>query len=202
MRLNESSKWDEPTRKMVRDIVTIIKNDDTGSWRLPSEISDNEQYEFFDVPGVEVLFDWDYDYNLDSPYYLNGDYHGESDTMNVVLMINPKYHPQSMYDIVADLNDIVRHEFEHHLQEWGHAKEEETGKDNRRGINYYLKRDEIPAEMKGFRRIVKLRNEPAEKVITDWFERHKDTHKFSDKQLKRLIPQLVDYYYQYYPKNK
>jgi hypothetical protein len=119
--------------------------------------------------------------------------------MNVILFINPKNFPQSMYDIVADLNDIVRHEYEHHLQEWGYAEEEETGKDNRRGINYYLKKDEIPAEMKGFRRIVKLRKEPIEKVMTDWFKRHQSIHKFSENQLKKLIPQLLKYYNKYFP---
>jgi hypothetical protein len=200
MILNESSKWDAPVRKMVRDITDIIKKDDTGSWLLPGEISDDEEYVFHNTPGVQIYFDWDYDYKIDERYYLNGDYDGETDTMRVHLIINPKYYPQSMYDIVADLNDIIRHEYEHHLQEWGYAKEEETGKDSRRGISYYLKKNEIPAEIEGFRRIVKLRKETPEKVITDWFERHKNIHKFSDKQLSRLIPKLVDYYYEYYPK--
>lgn len=200
MILNESSKWDAPVRKMVRDITDIIKKDDTGSWLLPGEISDDEEYVFHNTPGVQIYFDWDYDYKIDDRYYLNGDYDGETDTMRVHLVINPKYHPQSMYDIVADLNDIIRHEYEHHLQEWGYADEEETGKDSRRGVSYYLKKNEIPAEIEGFRRIVKLRKETPEKVITDWFERHKNIHKFSDKQLSRLIPKLVDYYYEYYPK--
>jgi hypothetical protein len=200
MILNESSKWDAPVRKMVRDITDIIKKDDTGSWLLPGEISDDGEYVFHDTPGVQIYFDWDFDYKIDSRYYLNGDYDGETDTIRVHLVINPNYYPQSMYDIVADLNDNIRHEFEHHLQEWGYAKEEETGKDSRRGISYYLRKEEIPAEIEGFRRIVKLRKEPVEKVITDWFERHKNIHKFSEKQLKRLIPKLVDYYYEYYPK--
>jgi hypothetical protein len=198
MLLNES-KWDAPVRKMVRDMVTIIKNDDTGSWMLPSEISDEHEYSFHNVPGFQIYFDWDYEYSLEEPYYLNGDYDNDTDTMNVVLVINPKYFPQSMYNIVADLNDIIRHELEHHLQEWGYEEEEETGKTNKLGINYYLKKMEIPAEMKGFRRIVKLRKQPIEKVITDWFERHKNIHKFSEKQLKKLIPILVDYYKKYYP---
>jgi hypothetical protein len=200
MILNESSKWDAPVRKMVRDITDIIKKDDTGSWLLPGEISDDEEYVFHNTPGVQIYFDWDYDYKIDERYYLNGDYDGETDTIRVHLVINSNYYPQSMYDIVADLNDIIRHEYEHHLQEWGYAKEEETGKDSRRGISYYLKKNEIPAEIEGFRRIVKLRKETPEKVITDWFERHKNIHKFSDKQLSRLIPKLVDYYYEYYPK--
>ena len=55
--------------------------------------------------------------------------------------------------------------------------------------------------MKGFRRIVKLRKEPVEKVIKDWFERHKNIHKFSDNQLKKLIPQLVKYYHKYFPQD-
>ena len=198
MLLNES-KWDAPVRKMVRDMVTIIKNDDTGSWMLPSEISDEDEYSFHNVPGFQIYFDWDYEYNLEEPYYLNGDYDNDTDTMNIVLFINPKYFPQTMYDIVADLNDIVRHELEHHLQEWGYEEGEDTGKTNKLGINYYLKKMEIPAEIKGFRRIAKLRKQPIEKVITDWFERHKNIHKFSEKQLKKLIPILVDYYNKYYP---
>ena len=78
----------------------------------------------------------------------------------------------------------------------------ETGKESRKGISYYLRKDEIPAEVKGFRRIVKLRKEPVEKVMKDWFERHKNIHKFSDRQIKKLIPQLVDYYNKFYPLDK
>ena len=54
MILNESSKWDEPVRKMVKDIVNIIKLDDTGSWLLPSDISDDNEYQFYVVPGVQI----------------------------------------------------------------------------------------------------------------------------------------------------
>ena len=204
MILNESSKWDEPVRKMVKDIVNIIKLDDTGSWLLPSDISDDNEYQFYDVPGVQIYFDWDYDYNIDSPYYLNGDYDGETDTMNVILYINPKNFPQSMYDIVADLNDIVRHEYEHHMQFLGLRPDEEYSdlplSKQPKSYKYYLQKHEIPAVLQGFRRVMKLKNQPLDVVMDDWYSRTFTEKGMPKKSYEKLKTELKNEYEKRYGK--
>ena len=57
---------------------------------------------------------------------------------------------------------------------------------------------ESPAEIAGFRRIVKLRNEPVEKVIRDWFHRHKSTHELPDEDIEELVVFLSDKYKDFY----
>ena len=57
---------------------------------------------------------------------------------------------------------------------------------------------EIPAEIAGFRRIVKLRNEPVEKVIRDWFYRHKSTHELPNEDIEELVVFLSDKYRDFY----
>ena len=63
---------------------------------------------------------------------------------------------------------------------------------------YYKQEKEIPAEIAGFRRIVKLRNEPVEKVIRDWFYRHKSTHELPDEDIEELVVFLSDKYKDFY----
>lgn len=204
MILTESSKWDQPIRTIVKDMVKIIKNNDTGSWMLPNEIrqedSNDEGYSFYNVPEFTLYFDWDFNSKIKEPYYLNGNYDDETDSMQVVLYVNPEFYPQSMYNIVGDLNDMVRHEFEHHLQSWGYRDVDysDIGDESPTNYKYYLQKHEVPAEIAGFRRIVKLRKEPVEKVIRDWFIRNQSVHKLNDRKKEKLIKKLVKKYNEFY----
>jgi hypothetical protein len=64
--------------------------------------------------------------------------------------------------------------------------------------DYYKQSHEIPAEIKGFRRLVKLRKQSPEKVIKDWFNRSKPIHQLSDEDIDELTTFLSEKYYEYY----
>jgi hypothetical protein len=72
----------------------------------------------------------------------------------------------------------------------------ETPKDK----TYYLQAHEIPAELKGFRRIVKLRKQKPEQVIRDWFNRTREIHQLDDNDINELVGVLTQKYEQYYGK--
>lgn len=116
----------------------------------------------------------------------------------MVIIINPKHYPSLMYDLIADINDLVAHEIEHIFQEnymrpdneihHSYGEEEPSGKD------YYKQSHEIPAELKGIIRVAKLRNQPIKQVIGDWFKRSQYAHQLNDKDSLELISFLSDEY--------
>lgn len=200
----ESSKWDQLTRTIVKDMVKLIKYNKTGSWILPDETNLEDScengYSYRNLPEFTLYFDLEFSNKVKEQYYLNGNYDDETDSIQVVLYVNPKLYPQSMYNIVADLNDIVRHEFEHHLQNWGYREVSYCDFKDKSPTNYkyYLQSHEVPAEIAGFRRIVKLRREPVEKVIGDWFNRNQNAHQLIDNKREKLVKKLVIKYNEFY----
>ena len=113
--------------------------------------------------------------------------------------------PNVMYDVIADLNDIVSHEIEHIYQISWRTKDEQDpyeGRENERptGKDYYKQPHEIPAELVGFRRVNKLRKkEPIEKTIKDWFIRNRNVHNLNDEDIKELTEFLTQKYKEKYP---
>jgi hypothetical protein len=79
---------------------------------------------------------------------------------------------------------------------------EDIDKKNKVGYKYYLQSHEIPAEIQGFRRISKLRKQPIETVIKDWFIRNKKISNLNPEELDIIVNNLVDAYYKHFPKSK
>ena len=194
----ESSVTDAPVRQIVRDLVNIIKSKETGNYSLPEDISDGDdfEYNFKNIPFFSVEFDYTEDYNIDDDYLINAVLFNEDFTISIKLIINPKFYPQSMYDIIADLNDVLAHEIEHiYKLSWKRPEEEmdiySDREDERpQDKEYYLQSHEIPAQFKGLRRINKLRKEKMSKTIRDWFKRNQGVHKLSDRDIEDISTHL------------
>jgi hypothetical protein len=109
-----------------------------------------------------------------------------------------------MYDVIADLNDLVAHEIEHIYQIHWRPKEEQDPYEDREnerptGKDYYKQPHEVPAELAGFRRVNKLRGkEPIEKTIGDWFKRNRNVHGLNDDDIKELTDFLTQKYREKY----
>lgn len=208
--LNEKSLTDNPVRTVVKDLVNIIKLQKPGVYELPDFVQKNQiEYDFPKLPLFSVVFDLDFQ-DIDVPYILDAGHYGEmegddeegyyfEDEIEIALVINPEDFPQSLYDIIADLNDSVRHELEHAFQKnYMRGKDFSTDDTPPTDKEYYKQEKEVPAEIAGFRRIVKLRKEPVEKVIRDWFYRHKSTHGLPDEDIEELVVFLSDKYRDFY----
>jgi len=198
----ESSVTDRPVREIVRTLVNIVKSQETGTHYLPEDISEDGEtfeYSFKKIPEFSIEFNYEIDHAVDGEYKIDGQIH-DDDTIIIDLIINPNNYPQSMYDIVADLNDIVAHEIEHIYQNaWERPKDEidpfENNPDERpTGKEYYKQPHEVPAELAGFRRINRLRKEPIEKTIRDWFNRNKNVHQLNDEDIDELTEYLSQQY--------
>lgn len=197
---------DAPIREIVRTLLNIIKSKETGNHYLPEEITDGEkfEYDFKNIPYFSIEFTYLLDPNLKDDYLIDGSTVDEGNTITISLTINPNSLPNALYDIIADLNDITAHELEHVYQtEWGSPDNEkdpyEGNEDERpQDKRYYKQPHEIPAELKGFRRVNKLRKEPIEKTIRDWFSRNKNVHNLNDEDTDEIVLFLINKYKEKY----
>ena len=198
-RLIESINSD--TRMIVKDIIRIIKNGDEGSWELPSDISDEEYYPY----DMTVFFDWNFSWKEgNQKYFIDGDYDDETESMQVVVFLNKDFYPELMYDLVADLNDIIAHAYEHNKQYLGlrPAFEVKTKGKQPKDYKYYLQSHEIPAVLQGFRRVMKLRKTGIESVIDGWLQRNISNQDMSEKDQKKLRSELIKQYELRYGKKR
>jgi hypothetical protein len=200
--ITERSKTDLPVRTIVRDITDFIKLKMDDTTYLPEDKGGDEmEYSFEGLPlfSVEVTTDWDP--TMEQEYLIDGQTVDDGDIIEIYMKINPSYFPQSLYDIIGDLNDNVRHEMEHVLQDAGYRSPEEVRLDDEpvpTDKTYYMQPHEVPAEIKGFRRLVKLRNQPVEEVIKSWFVRNKPIHQLPDEDIEELTQFLTQKYKEYY----
>ena len=200
--LSEGSKIDLPVRTIVRDLTNVIKSQIEGATFLPEDLGGDEmEYNFDGLPLFSVEFYLIKDPTLEQEYLLDGRTVDEGDIIEIKLMYNPNSFPQSLYGIIGDLNDMVAHELEHVFQDAGYRNPEEVRMDDEESPTdktYYMQKHEVPAEIKGFRRLVKLRNQPVEEVIRDWFKRNKTIHQLPNEDIEELVDFLSKKYNNYY----
>lgn len=193
--LTEGSKMDVPTRVVVRDLLNFIKKGQ-GDYYLPEEVLGIEGmlYIFPNLPEFSIVLTVTEDMSIKGDYMIDGNTAEDGDEIDIRLVMNPTKFPEAYYDLVADLNDIVRHELEHVLQDFGYRDVQSTDDVKPEDKEYYKQAHEVPAEIAGFRRIVKLRKQSPEQVIRDWFNRNKEVHQLPEEDIEELVLYLTDEY--------
>lgn len=211
--INEAKGINEPIRRIVRDITNIVKSQNYGEYNLPEDVTSTNEIEYdfdvdfkklnvsrsYNIPPFSIELNYDANLNMDEPYMINGALMSDGDTISIVIIINPEHYPSLMYDLIADINDIVAHEIEHVFQENFMRPDEEThweeeGWEAPKDKNYYKQPHEVPAELKGIIRMAKLRKQPIKQVIADWFKRSKYAHQLNDKDVEELVLFLTNEY--------
>ena len=213
--INESKGISEPIRYVTRDITDIIKSETPGEYYLPEDTTETNEIEYdfkkdfqkfgisrsYNIPSfsIELLYKISDEKDMDVPYMINGALMSDGDTISILIIINPEEYPSLMYNLVADINDIVAHEIEHIFQQnnmrpEGEIYDDGEDKSQPKDKEYYKQPHELPAQLKGFKRVSKLRKQPIEKVIKDWFSRSKYAHQLSDEDSSEVISYLVNYY--------
>jgi len=187
------SKTDSVVRKVVRDIINLVKGEKSEQYYLPEDISIDfkTDYEFPQLPfSFDVILDLKF--NENTKYYLNADLMGD-DTIGIVLKINPKDMPHILYDLISDLNDIVAHELEHIFQNYGYRDvniEDYPEYEQTTGKEYYKHPIEVPAQIAGFKRQSKVTGKPIKELMKSYFEKIKDQYDLSDEDVKDIIDYL------------
>ena len=199
--LLESSKTDLPVREITRDILNVVNNEENGTYHLPEHfLEDDFLYSYKGIPEFNIELTVRDDLNIKPDYLIDGNI-TDDDTIQIIIVKNPKKFPQANYDLIADINDNVRHEMEHIMQYAGMRDESEVRPDDvvvPQDKEYYKQAHEVPAEIAGFRRIVKLRKQKPEEVIRDWFYRSSEIHGLSDADIEELVDYLTKAYKEKY----
>ena len=181
----------QATRQVVRDIVNALKLGKSGEFYLP----ENEEgvYTFSKYP-VEFTVELSLKRTKKvDGFKINANYVPDEDVIEIVIMFNPANLSKNLYDIIGELNEIIAHELEHGVQTY---KGEFDGHDEdyfENSLEYYTQSHEIPAQVKGFRRLSSLRKQPFEQIVRNWFDTHGDIHNLSDDEKEQVIDQIMDY---------
>jgi len=171
-------------RKLVQDIIKVFKQGE-GEYALPEDISDEMTYNF---PGLNTDFTMevkiDEDENIEG-FELDGGYYDDNDTLEIHVVYNPKFFPETYYDLIGELNELVRHELQHLIQA---ERGIDRPKDETDPEKYYLQPHEIDAQVAGFKRLSKIRKQPFEKIVRDFFRKNKT---LSDEAKERVVSAIL-----------
>lgn len=183
-------RYDPLVRRIVRDIVDVYKNNAQGNFYLPSNEDNDGLYSSGNLNDFNVELELMPDDNVDG-FEIESNFYREEDVMEITIVYNPQYQTSIIYDLIGDLNDIVRHELQHSIQ---HMKGFEfPKKDPKTPFKYYTQDHEIEAQKKGFRRVAKLQKRPLEQVVRSWFNRHRSRHRLNDKEMEIVINKILQW---------
>ena len=181
----------QATRQVVRDIVNALKLGKSGEFYLP----ENEE-------GVYIFSKYPVEFTVElslkrtkkvDGFKINANYVPDEDVIEIVIMFNPANLSKNLYDIIGELNEIIAHELEHGVQTYKGEFDGHDEDDVENSLEYYTQSHEIPAQVKGFRRLSSLRKQPFEQIVRNWFDTHGDIHNLSDDEKEQVIDQIMDY---------
>ena len=175
-------------RTTVKDIVNVIKDYKEGNFYLPGD--NGEEYSFTNLPftySVELVIK--IDENIDG-YEVDGNYYPETETVEIFVTFNPKNLKKYIYNIIGELNDVVAHELEHGFQYITEGKV--FKKPPTKSFKYYTQPDEVKSQRVGLRRLAKLTKSPFSDVVSEWFDTHRDVHKLTLNEEKKVINIILD----------
>jgi hypothetical protein len=184
----EGAEMRQEIRTVVRDIIQIFKQEEEGEFYLPSDLTDEMEYEFpkFNLE-VELIIQQSEDVD---DFLLNAELYRDEGIIAIVIMYNPKNKTKSLYNLVGELNELVAHELRHlYQQAYGtHDIEVEEPEDP---FEYYMQPHEIDAQIAGFKRMSQITRKPFEEVVRNWFEKNKDIHRLNDDQKEKVIQVIL-----------
>ena len=179
-------------RTVVRDIISVVKRKETGTWYLPEDINDELVYEFDNTKSsfsVELYLTTKDDiggYAIPNAFFSQTD-----DVIELYLEYNPETIEQQLYDLVGELNEIITHELVHLKQKYTKGLKY---KDVDRGaLEYYTRKHEIPAQYHGYKRLAKLTKQPFEDIVRRWFDTHRKIHRLKPEEEEIVIQKILDY---------
>lgn len=169
-------KYDSATGRVVRDIIKVIKKtkgypiNEMVYINLPHDLTGADEYEMekaditFNVEvniqrGEDVM-----DYKIES-YKIR-----EEDTLQFNMIINPKKEPEVYRGMYMKLQEDVRHEMEHILQDWGRGDRPSPSDEDNEGettFEHHSRIEEVPAMVQGYYRRAKLEKRPLDEIMID-----------------------------------
>ena len=188
-------KGEQSTRKVVSDILKIIKKPDSNEefYQLPDYFSgiDGDMYEFGELEFNVYVNVVEYD-SLVEPFIVDAEMGGDyDDEIYVTITVGPEFSNKDYEEIQMVLNDYIRHEIEHVIDATEGGDIESP--DNLSPYDYYMQPHEVRAQKAGFNRKAKLEKKPVEDIIYDYLEYRQKIDKLSDEQKSNLTKTLSEH---------
>lgn len=185
--INEDNRMREPIRKIVRDIISIVKEEDEGEFYLPEYFEDTMVYEFIGLNpfSVELIIEY-------GNFGVNAQYMRNDDTIVVKIQYEEVDKKNTLYKLIGELNEVIGHELRH-LKQQQKSMFDLDVKEPESSLEYYTQPHEIDAQYHGFKRLSRLLKKPFKNVVEDWFDTHKDLHQLTDDEIEIVINKILKY---------
>ena len=194
MKLNESliteARFDNAVRTVVKDVIALFKYQRDGEFGLPEDLRPDElTYDFPDMDtDFSILLDLQLDDNVQG-VDVDADYYRDDDVIYLTIISNPKSGYANLQELTSELNEVLRHEFEHIKQmEQGYKfpKKEPTDP-----YKYYTQPHELDAQRAGFKRRAKGERADFETIVRNWFDKNPHKHNLRPDQKEKVIQQIL-----------
>ena len=189
--LKEDNNRREEIRKVVRDILSVFKDNDEGEFYLPEDIND-EPYDFKKINATLTI---ELSITIDDEiegYEVDANWISSDDVIEIGIIYNPENKKSLLYDLNGELNEIIAHEMRHIHQDITGSYNTKVRKEYE-GKKYYTQPHELDAQVFGFKRISKLTKTPFDVVVKRWFNTHKNLHQMDDKDVKYVIDKIMEF---------
>lgn len=191
MKLLEDNRKKSVIREIVRDIINVFKIEDDGEFYLPNYFDNEVDFYFFKKINSYLVVDLIINKNETiETFILNAEYLHDDDIINVVIEYNPNMKKQILYGLVGELNELIAHEIRHVDQNMKGTYEFDDYEPED-PYEYYTQPKELDAQLFGFKRLAKITKKPLERVVKDWFKKHKEIHRLNDKQSQDVINKIL-----------
>lgn len=173
-------------RTLVRDIISIFKTEEEGEFDLPTDINEEDFYIF---PSIESEFNIELSLNKDEDvkeFEISGGFYNDDKVIELTINYNPHRMPNLLYNLIGSLNEVIRHELDH-------ISNPLIGDEVEDPELYYTQPHEVRAQLAGFRRLARIRKQPLEYVVRDWFYKNRRMHRMSQETTERVIRKILAY---------
>jgi hypothetical protein len=189
--LLEDNRRREVIRAIVKDIISVFKQEEDGEFYLPNYINDDKDFYNFTNFENNLSVEVSINPNIDvDDFIVDGNYWGSDDIMEIIIDYNPDVKSKILYDLVGELNQVVAHEIRH-IDQRNKKTFNLDGPEEEDPYEYYTQPHEIDAQVFGFKRLSKIAKKPYEMVVKNWFDKHKDIHRLSNKEMEDVIDILI-----------
>lgn len=182
----ERGGYDQAIRQIVKDIITVYKNEGEGEFYLPEHVDEESmEYEF---PNLNVSLELmiEEDESIDD-YKVNAAIWKDEDVISITINYNPKVKDKIIYDLIGSLNEVIAHELRHYKQRETNLYDLYSKEEPEDPFEYYTQPHEIDAQVEGFKRMSRITRRPFEELVRNWFKTHKDIHNLPDEKVGEVI---------------
>jgi hypothetical protein len=185
--INESKMYRSVVRDVIRDVVNVIKSD-LHATKVTKLGYYGEGDNKFKVILKQNLSDEE---KLLKPVDVTGYWDEEDKVIEIEIDVDENSGNEVLFEIIGELNDIVRHELEHQRQYLDDY--DFPSKEYKQPLRYYTQPHEIEAQIAGFKRLAKLQKKPLDTVMMDFFQKRKGKYNLSNTTIKKIIDRIKEY---------